>query len=71
MLVGGLLGESITSFTTFDDLVETKVHLGINRTAWDILLFAETAHSNHNKSGAPRPETSYIDGFIYRCFYIR
>lgn len=71
MLAGGLLGESITSFTTFDDLVETEVHSGINRTVWEILLFAKTAHSNHGKGGAPRPETSYIDGFTYTCFYLR
>lgn len=71
MLVGGSLGESITSFTTFDYLVETEVHSGINRMVWEILLFAETAHSNRNKGGAPRHETGYIDGFIYRCFYIR
>lgn len=71
MLAGGLLGESITSFTKFNDLAETEVHSGINRKVWEILLFTETAHSNHNKGGAPRPETSYIDGFIYGCFYIR
>ena len=71
MLVGGLLGESITSFTTFHDLVETEVHSGINGMGWEILLFAETAHSNHNNGRTPRPETSYTDGFIYRCFYIR
>ena len=71
MPVGGLLGESITFFTTFDDLVEAEVHSSINRMVWEILLLAETAHSNHNKGGAPRLETSCIDGFIYRCFYIR
>jgi hypothetical protein len=71
MLVRDILGESITSFTTLDDLVETEIHSGINRTVWGILLFAKTAHNNHSKGGTPRPEASYIDEFIYGCFYIR